>query len=238
MTTKDKIGYFLTVMLFIASTPIAMLSDHKSLSWTLFIGGIVLSAIVYALLARHRPVEEIQLRLQNDLLRYFLRGVEYDYMCHLDSRGVKRPKIRLNVMIPRVGDPCSCQRILKMEYWEGPYEEWEKKLEWQPGQGKCGQAFSEAKLVWWAQDLIPDDDNTKKQPMPNDRHDKLMALGSVLSTLISSERGDKLLCLGVLSMDSDERNATTFVDDPAVHGLFRDAARQIARLIPEGGIVW
>jgi hypothetical protein len=238
MSTKDRISYFVVVVFFVVSTLITMYSEHKVLAWISLVIATILSVIVYFVLTRRTPTPETQLHINNDLFRYFLSGIEHDYMFHFDSSGRKRPNIRLNVMVPRQGDVHSWERPLKIVYWKGEYGEAERRVPWAPGDGKCGQAFRQARVVIWAQDLPQTDDDSSEKPMPKDYERKFEKPGTVLSAAVTSVRDDKIVYLGVLNMDSLENNAITDVKNPLVQNLFRDAAHQVASLVPEEGIVW
>ncbi|HVW11879.1 MAG TPA: hypothetical protein VHC90_25025 [Bryobacteraceae bacterium] len=106
------------------------------------LGLIVLVAIKYP----QAFAQEDSIGLDARLLRYYLRGVRYDYL-----RSREGVTARINVMQLRDIDGDKALRITLVDYTDA-YSEDETSRYWPQGRGKCGVAWQTGEQQYYAAD--------------------------------------------------------------------------------------
>ncbi|HUS11310.1 MAG TPA: hypothetical protein VMZ30_12665 [Pyrinomonadaceae bacterium] len=175
-------------------------------------------------------------RYQRDIINdqrvcYLLRGIKETYLRFLADHIAKpiTPKVRINIMAPskrrRVKEPML--RIISADYISD-YKDEELREKWYQGQGKCGVAWQERRLTFYANDINTPEASFEDMGVKNETAQEI---ASVLSTPIFWKERQ----IAILNMDSFHGSKQTLVNSNGVHIIFKDGARELASLLIDTG---
>jgi hypothetical protein len=155
-----------------------------------------------------------------------LQGIKQLYYLELDSRLMRRPPVRFNIMVPI---PNSRKRRFKILFVDDrqAFRRYELSKEWGPDDGKAGLAWSTSEQQIYAHNSKAA--RYKMQRMRGPKRKRLAKLNSVVSTPIFLP-GEKRVC-GVLNLDSRCEASMTDVTEANVQNCLRHLADQLFPLL-------
>jgi hypothetical protein len=169
------------------------------------------------------------IKRQQGLASLVLKGIKEEYYRMLDKNMSFCPPVRVNVMVPD-----SSSAYIRILFADEPdsFGPDEFKKTWERGEGKCGKAWDEGRIVI----LDPESGVPEHQVVPmkvpagSTYHD----LKSVLSLPLFVEN---TVC-GVLNVDSKLEPGQTRLHEPPIARLMEGLGNHLVFILPKYGIRW